>query len=511
MIFCSVLSRRTDAGFSKETPEAPDFFVDLNLDQIIDAITVGKDEYNLKPFFHTSLNDVDEILYRQEVMRDLENRPINEAIETFAQKMQTMRQHIALENKLHYARQKERWFLDAVEIYCDAVQSLARDISVLEVKSRGLVSFCTYLAGYAASEGFSSLLAQTKKLQADLPSVQYCTLVSAGRVRVRKYESEIDYSAEVERTFEKFNQGAVKDYLTKFRNGSDMNHVEAQVLDLVARLHPEIFQDLDDYCARNAGYLDETVAAFDREVQFYISYLDFIAGVKRVGLQFCYPSVSDIRKEVSCSEGFDLALARKLAAEDSSPVCNDFCLNGRERIFIVSGPNQGGKTTFARAFGQMHYLASLGCPVQGREVRLLLFDKLFTHFEKEEDIRNLRGKLEDDLVRIHRILREATSNSVIIMNEIFNSTTLKDAIFLGKKVMERIIQLDLVCICVTFIDELSTMSDKTVSMVSTVDPGNPAVRTYKVVRKRADGLSYAISLAEKYRLTYDFLRERILS
>jgi len=509
MTFHSILFERTEDNIKKETLEAPVFFVDLNLDQVIDAITTGRREYNLKPFFYTPLRDVDTIQYRHEIMQDLENETLLENIKSFAQKMSVMRRYLNMIDKLDYKNHKEGWFLEAVDIYCDAVSCLVHDLSLVDLKSRGLLAFSEYLTNYAKSERFMSLLAETKKLKTDLSTVKYCVIIKDSTVKVRKYELETDYSIEVEKTFEKFKQGAVKDYRVKLYEGPGMNHVEAQILDFIAKLYPDIFSSLDQYCAQHINFLDETISVFDREIQFYVAYLEYVAKIKRAGLKFCYPQVSGQSKEVYDYDGYDLALAYKRITENSTIVCNDFYLKDKERIFVVSGPNQGGKTTFARTFGQLHYLASLGCPVPGREAQLFLFDRLFTHFEKEEDIKTLRGKLQDDLVRICAILDQATPNSIVIMNEIFTSTALKDAVFLSKKIMERIIQLDLLCVYVTFIDELASLSEKTVSMVSTVVPENPALRTYKIVRRPADGLAYAISIAEKYRLTYDCLKERI--
>jgi DNA mismatch repair ATPase MutS len=231
--------------------------------------------------------------------------------------------------------------------------------------------------------------------------------------------------------------------------------------------------------------------------------------VRKAGLAFCYPEISDTSKEISQAEGFDLALAIKLVPEERPVVCNDYYLEGNERICLVSGPNQGGKTTFARSFGQSHYLASLGCPVQGKEARLFFFDKMFTHFEKEENVEDLRSKLEDDLIRIHGILSEATSRSIIIANEILTSTTLDDAVFLGRKVMEMLNRLDSICVWVTFVEELVSHSEKAVSMVSMVEPENPSIRTYKIERRPPHGLSYATAIARKYGMTYESLKERL--
>jgi DNA mismatch repair protein MutS len=183
----------------------------------------------------------------------------------------------------------------------------------------------------------------------------------------------------------------VKSYLAELRDRADMNHVEARILDLVARLYPDIFQALARYCSRHQSYVDRTIIDVDREVHFYLAYLEHIEPFKVAGLPFCYPEVGTGPTEIQAEAAFDIALAGTLVPEDRELVCNDFQLRAPERILVVTGPNQGGKTTSARMFGQLHHLASLGLPVPGRHARLLLPDRIFTHFEREENIETSAG------------------------------------------------------------------------------------------------------------------------
>lgn len=507
--FRSILSPgSTPHGLSESVPE-PEFFSDLNLDQIVASVTAGYEQYRLQPFFCEPPGDQDTIHYRQQVFRDLQIPAIAGHIHLFARNMESMRQRLAEASKRYYPRQKQWGFVWVIDGYCSAVDGLARELRRAPATSDGLKRFTKYLTAYWESKAYRSLVQETGQLKADLSHISYRLYLHHNRIEVSRDTAEPDYSAEVEETFAKFRQHEAREYLFELPDSPDINHVEAAVLDLVARLHPTVFQSLDGYCDRHRDYLNEVISAFDREVHFYLAYLDHIQNLEQSGLPFCYPELSTQSKGVECRDTFDLALAARLPKSAHRIVLNDLRLEDQERVIVVSGANQGGKTTFARLFGQLHYLGRLGCPVPGRLARLFYFDRMFTHFEREEDIRTLRSKLEDDLTRIHGILEQATSSSLLIMNESFSSATLEDALLLSREVMRRIVAKDLICVFVTFLDELASFGCTTVSMTSMVDPQDVTRRTFKIIRRPADGLAYAMALAEKYGLTYEGVLQRL--
>jgi DNA mismatch repair protein MutS len=499
----SILFRRPEDRAAADARTQPSSFGDLNLDQVVTAITRGRAEYDLQAFFHSPLGDEDSVGFRQEVFRDLEPRKVREPIGSFAAQMRSVRSLLA--QKLDHKYQQESWFFEAAQRYGTCVNELGATLEGIEPRSRGLLQFKEYLSGYVRSDQFRSLLTESADIREALAGVSYNLRISDGRVTVSRADTAPDYTAEIE---DAFRRGAVREYLATFQFEPDLNHVG--ILDRVALLYPDAFRALDAFCGRHRGFVDPTIAAFEREVQFYLAYLEYLEPLRSSGLPVCYPAVSEQAKDVCARETYDVALAQKLVAQGVPVVCNDFDLKGSERVIVVTGPNQGGKTTFARAFGQLHYLASLGCPVPGTEAHLFLCDRVFTHFGREEQLADLRGRLEDDLLRMRSILDQATPRTVLILNEVFTSTSLVDAVFLSTEVLRRLEALDLLCVWVTFVDEIASMSDRTVSMVSNVLAEDPTVRTFKIARRHVDGRAYASAIAAKYGVTYERLKSRFL-
>lgn len=509
--FSSVLLSGGDADEVRMETEQPAFFRDLNLDRFVASATAGRESYELAPFFFTALPSESAVEYRHDVMRDLQRKGARSCIDAFVEQMVRMRAVRERMDKCWHEYGQKAWLLSSARIYTSAVTGLTEGLDGLDISSEGMNGLRGFLRGYVSSDGFTSLVEDGTHAHRELENVSYYLNINRDKVTVDVPHEEPDYSEQVLDTFARFQQREVRRRRFKIVVSPEMDHIEAQILDFVVRLNPEAFAALDDFFDAHAGYLDGTVARFEREVQFYLSILDFSERMAQAGLSMSYPELVSDQHEVRASRTYDVALADRFTRARRDVVPNEFDLVDLERIIVLSGPNQGGKTTFARMFGQLHHLARIGCLVPGENVRVQLSDRIFTHFEREEDIANLRGKLEDDLTRVHEILERATPHSVVIMNEIFTSTTLNDALVLGQAVIEKMIDLGPLCVYVTFVEELSSLSEHTVSMVSTVDDTDSASRTFKIVRGRADGRAYAESIAEKHGLTYRDLKERLAS
>ncbi len=487
----------------------PSCLTDLNLDQIIDTVTATRPEYELKPFFYQPLSNIAAINYRYAVMQDLESSELRQPIEIFSRQFNELQRQLKFTAKLSLYH-RAGCFLDIIELYCNSINELSQGLSELPLHAAGLIKFRQYLTEYCRSDKFNALQSGLLKLRTALEQVKYSLHIKGHNIKVSRVVQGQSYNSLLKELLGKFREGTVKSYYLNIASGTGFNKVEIRILELVAKLYPVIFTELEGYYNQyHQDFLEHTIADFNLEIQFYLAYLDYTAELAQHGLPFCYPKLEEKSNNIHCHSSFDLALAHKLLKTDMPIVCNDFHLSGNERIFIVSGPNQGGKTTFARMFGQLHFLASIGCRIPGRDAQLLRINNLFTHFEREERVKTLRGKLQDELIRMEHILTQATANDIIIMNEIFTSTTLTDAKLLSRKIIEKLSCLNVLAVCVTFIDELATLNSHTVGMVSSVIPETPAIRTYKITRQPAARQLYAHTLADKYQLSYEQLKTGI--
>jgi len=307
MLFSNINDMSTDVA-------VPEFFGDLHMDSIVEGVVLGRDQYRLKPFFYQSLSTKEAIQYRHDVMWDLENTPLGEYVRAFAACMNEMRGCLDRNERAYYVREKQAWFLEAVGLYCDGMRRLTIELSAIEhFRSHAFQAFFEYVTQYVQSESFIALEQTTEELRSHLAEIQYNVLIKGNVVTVRPYADELDYRFDVEQAFQRFRRKTGTDTDIHVRESREMNHVEARILDQVARIYPDLFDQLDHYYEMfRERYQDLGIVRFDREMQFYIAYIEFMQRFKERELCFSYPEFLNNTKEVRVEDEFDLALALKL-------------------------------------------------------------------------------------------------------------------------------------------------------------------------------------------------------
>ncbi|MGW4367087.1 MutS-related protein [Nocardia takedensis] len=473
---------------------------DLDLDRILTAL-VGADPYALRDWFTRPLLDAESVRHRREVFADLADDAVLAVFEEFADRMRRVRALRTRRELLQHPLQRDRCHLRTVEDYVDAVTRSAEALHAVPLSARALLRWREHLIAYVAGPEFTRLAADARALTRALDQVRYDLRIVDRTVEVSPAGDAPDYSAAITNLFARFGSGPPR--RPHPAPGSiEPNHMDEQILEQVAALYPAEFRHLTEFARDHADFLAPHVVTFDREIQFYLHYLAFL---RRLDTPTCLPALAVRGTPVYAEDAKDLGLL----VEGVAVVGNSFSLSGAERVLVVTGPNQGGKTTFARTFGQLAHFAALGCPVPAREACLPLPDRVFTHFERPERPTDPDGRLAEELGRLRDTLAAATADSLIILNESFSATGTADAVRIGRAVLDRIVARGAIAVWVTFFDELAGGGPEIVSMVATTDPEDPARRTYRLERRPADGLAHAVVLAERFGLTADRVAARI--
>jgi len=486
---------------------SPDALHDLALDEIFDRLASTRHP-GRRSLFETPLGSEDAVRYRQDVFRDLQRQPVREAATRCATSLTTARRLLTTARSVRRRHERDLWHLHGVLEYARAVDRLEPDLRAAGASSLGMRRIMGHAARLTSSSSFVELRRRSEAVAERLGAVTVSLVARDGRVSVGRFDDEADLLADARRLLGRLVEGGVEK--TSEQGAPPMGDwVQSEVLERAARLFPEVVADLATLAADFADPLDPVLDAMADDLSFYLSYLDLLAPLREAGLPICFPEVSSSSTELDVGDTYDLALGVRLVADGVPVVLNDVSLHGRERLLVISGPNQGGKTTMCRTFGQLHHLAAIGCPVPGTRARVHLADRILTQFDRDESEDSIEGRLGEDVRRMHRLTQQATARSVVVLNEMFSSTTLDDARFLTTELLARLRTIGVLVACVSFIDEISRFDAATVSMVATIEPGPAATRTFHLVRGPSDGRAYARTLALRYGLTADQLRERI--
>ncbi|GAB4420658.1 MAG: DNA mismatch repair protein MutS [Anaerolineae bacterium] len=289
----------------------------------------------------------------------------------------------------------------------------------------------------------------------------------------------------------------------------------AEVLKQVSR---PVARALQHYQHLNTGFL----GALADELAFYVGGVRLVERLRAAGLPTCRPEIAPQAERVcTLHDAYNVALAlRRLARSESADlVLNDVRFGPKGRIFVLTGPNQGGKTTYTQAVGLAQVLAQAGLHVPARQARLSPADGIYTHFPLEEQPQAGTGRLGEEAQRLHDIFAHATPYSLVLLNEALTSTSPGESLYLAREVLRALQRLGARAIYATHLHDLaagvsalnaeSVGDSPIVSLVSLAEENGSADaaqsfrQTYRIVPGPPRGHSYAREIAARYGLSFE--------
>ena len=233
------------------------------------------------------------------------------------------------------------------------------------------------------------------------------------------------------------------------------------------------------------------------------------------GCSVCMPEVRPVGEKAFTAVG--LYNPRVALAISDRIVTNDFSFDDDARIYVLTGPNRGGKSVITVAVGASQAFMQLGLPVPAVSAKISPVNGIFTHFPEGADDTIDKGRLGEECARLKEIFDSVTADSMILLDESLSSTGAYEASYIASEILTGFAAMRLRGIFSTHLHELaSSVSEinersherggvKIDTLVAGMEEGE---RSFKIHRMKPDGKSYARDIADKYGLSFDNLMAR---
>lgn len=301
---------------------------------------------------------------------------------------------------------------------------------------------------------------------------------------------------------------------------SGEEHLNTATHDQSPDMDTALFRELDSYtkefsrriAAALKNYRDiffSDINELEHQLDFYDGAVNLIEYVRARGLEMCRPVLAPKEeRRLMLKDTFDLCFFRQISSADYKSrgeklcVTNDIYMDRTARFYMITGANNGGKTTFARGVGICQLLAQTGLYVPGTAAELSPVDHIFTHFPKEEEVGINSSRFTTEIKQLKEICDLITPYSMVIMNESIQSTTPDECLEIAGRHLEILAAAGVRGMYVTHLVGLYTKaqelnekgySSKIGSLVSKADKAS-GKRLYKISQRPPlkESLAYTV-------------------
>lgn len=253
------------------------------------------------------------------------------------------------------------------------------------------------------------------------------------------------------------------------------------------------------------------------EFEFLVKGTNLLRALQIKGNVLSVPEIAPAAEHAFAATGlYNPAVALKT---DDPMVENDLAFDERARIYVLTGPNRGGKSVITCAVGLAQAMTQLGLFVPARHARISPADGIFTHFPTGAEDTIDKGRLGEECARLGEIFDSVTDESLVLLDESLSSTGSFEASFIAAEVLAGLSRVGCRCIFSTHLHELAAEIDA-INARTAAEGGVPidtlvagiekeGRRSFRILRAKPDGKSYARDIAGKYGLTYDNIIRRI--